>query len=103
MHKPLALACLLFMLFGVLPGCDRSDETPEAARSAAASDSANAPPGEASPYQYMAVCTSKEAHEGNEYVLTKWLDSKYKAGVYGREHSRKRKGHEVIYKERVKP
>jgi len=100
MHKPFVLACLLF----ILPGCNRSDETPKAAHSSAASDSANATlPGEALPYQYMAVCTTKEAHEGNEYVLTKWLDSKYKAEVYGREHSRKRKGHEVIYKERVKP
>jgi len=57
---------------------------------------------EPSDTQFMAVCITKQEHEGNEYVLTRWLNSKEKALVYGREHSRKKKGHEVIYRERPK-
>jgi len=99
MHKPFVFACMFALLLGALLGCNTTEETQEAANSSLSPDSANA----ASKTQFMAVCTTKEGHEGNEYVLTKWLDSKYKAEVYGKEHSRKKKGHEVIYNERVKP
>jgi len=104
MRKSLAIFCSFVLLIGALLGCNATDKTEEAANSSAPSNAANAAPlEEKTPQQYMAVCITKEAHEGNEYVLTKWLDTKYKAEVYGREHARKRKGHEVVYKERVKP
>jgi len=101
MRKSFAFACLFVLLIGALAGCKATDKTPEAA-SSAPPNAANAAMQEGKT-QYMAVCTTKEEHEGNEYVLTKWLDTKYKAEVYGKEHARKRKGHEVIYKERIKP
>jgi hypothetical protein len=99
MYKRSAIACLFALTVIAFLGCEAKDKTSEAtevANAVASSDSTSS-------FQYMAVCTTTEAHEGNEYVLTKWLDSKYKAEVYGREHSRKRKGHEVVYRERAKP
>jgi len=87
MCKSFTSACLLFLLLGAAYGCKSPDNA-----------QAN---GEQK--QYQAVCLSKEAHEGNEYILTKWLDSKTKAQMYGGEHARKKKGHNVVYRERLKP
>lgn len=61
------------------------------------------PKAEAQQYQYRAVCTEKEAHGGNEYVLTRWLDSEEKVLPYSREHERKNKGHIVRIETRARP
>jgi len=97
MHKFFALACLLFMSFGAVLSCKNSEDKHDAPSVSAASDSANAA------MQYMAVCTTKAEHGGNEYILTKWLDDKPKAEVFGREHLMKKKAHYVIYKTRMRP
>ncbi len=104
MCKFFALACLLFMAFVALLSCKNSEEKHNATHASAVLDSANAAtPEETSSLQYMAVCTTKEEHGGNEYILTKWLDDKHKAEVFGREHLMKKKAHYVIYRTRVRP
>jgi hypothetical protein len=103
MRKPFAFACFSVLLVGVLISCKATDKTPEAATSSALSNAAKAVQEEKPQYQYMAVCMTKEEHGDNEYILTRWLDSKDRAEIYGGEHVMKRKGHEVIYKERAKP
>ena len=102
MIKLFSMNGLLILLVGTVLSCQTSDS---AEGSAGASDlkKATAADATAETMQYQAVCISKSEHEGNEYILTKWLDSKDKALVYGREHARKKKGHDVIYRERVKP
>jgi hypothetical protein len=102
MCKSFSLACLLVVLIVAFIGCSATDKTEEATQSSPEAKAANVEP-ETEQKQYQAVCVSKEAHEGNEYILTKWLDDKDKALMYGREHSRKKKGHDVIYRERIKP
>jgi len=104
MHKSFAFACLFVLLIGAFIGCKATDKTEEATNSSLQPNAANAAPEpEKTPRQYMAVCLTKEEHEGYEYILTKWLDTKYNAQIYGREHARKKKGHNVVYNERVKP
>ncbi len=102
MCKSFSITCLFVLLIAAFIGCNATDKTEEAAYSSLQTKAANAEP-KAEQKQYQAVCITKEEHDGNEYILTKWLDSKEKAHMYGGEHSRKRKGHNVIYRERVKP
>ena len=101
MCKSFSINWLFILLIGAFVGCNSADKTQEATNSPLQTNAANA--ASQPQHQYMAVCMTKEEHDGNEYILTKWLDSKNKALMYGREHSRKRKGHNVVYKERVKP
>jgi hypothetical protein len=102
MRKSFFVNCLLIPLIAVLIGCKATDKTEETTTSSQTNTANVEPKPEGQQIQYMAVCTDT-SHGGNEYVLTKWLDSKDKALVYGREHERKRKGHVVKYNERVKP
>ncbi|MCI0694785.1 hypothetical protein L0337_22610 [candidate division KSB1 bacterium] len=102
MRKSFSIACLLVMMIGVSIGCDSANKKEETNQSSLQTNAANG--GQQSDgKQYQAACTDKQTHGGNDYVLTKWLDSKYKAEVYGKEHERKNKGHVVIYKERITP
>jgi len=112
MRKSFSVTCLFFLMLGVFIGCKATDKkdastvTEEATRSSqpVGTNAANVEPKpEGRQIQYMAVCTDKQAHGGNDYVLTKWLDSRDKAAIYGREHERKKKGHVVKYNERDKP
>jgi len=107
MRKSFSVACLFVLVIGAFIGCKATDKTEEAANSSlqpnAVPQSGTASEPEKTPRQYMAVCLTKEEHEGYEYILTKWLDTKYNAQIYGREHARKKKGHNVVYNERVKP
>ena len=58
-------ACVLFV--GVVTsGCSATGKTPDAADSAKGDGI----------HEYRAVCTQKERHDGNEIVLSKWLDSR---------------------------
>ncbi len=102
MYKSFFVTCLFVLLIGAFIGCNATNNTEEQAKSSLETKAANAEP-KTEQKQYQAVCMTKEAHDGNEYILTKWLDSKEKAQMYGGEHSRKRKGHNVIYRERIKP
>ena len=89
--------CLFLLAFGGGAGCDEAKKMEPGQSDTATNET------KSESKQYMAVCTTRVEHEGNEYILTRWVDSKDKALVYGREHSRKKKGHVVIYRERDKP
>jgi hypothetical protein len=102
MFKLFSSVCLLVVLIVAFIGCSATDKTEETTQSSTEAKAANGGQ-KAEQKQYQAVCVTKEEHEGNEYILTKWLDDKDKALMYGQEHSRKRKGHNVIYRERIKP
>jgi len=103
MRKSFSVTCLFVLMVSVFIGCKATDKTEETTKSSQTNTANVEPKPEGQQIQYMAVCTDKEVHGGNDYVLTKWLDSKDKAVVYGREHERKNKGHVVKYNERVKP
>ena len=104
MHKSFSVTCLFVLMIGAFIGCKATDKE-EATKSSLQTNAANVEPKpEGKPIQYRAVCTEKEAHGGNEQMLTKWLDSRNKAEDYGREHGDfKYKGHRWIIEERVKP
>ncbi len=102
MRKPFLVAGLLVLLIGAFIGCQSAGKTPEAANASLQTNGANAE-AKSDGKQYRAVCTDKQTHGGNDYVLTKWLDSKHTAEIYGKEHERKNKGHVVKYNERIKP
>lgn len=54
-------------------------------------------------HQYRAVCTEKALHDGNEYVLSTWLDTRADAKAIGDYHSDfKYKGHQIRIEERLK-
>lgn len=85
-------------MIGGLTGCPDTDKPEEAAGSSVEAEA------EGGPYQYRAVCTEKEAHGGNEQILTRWLDSRDKAEAYGKEHGDfKYKGHRRKIEKRAKP
>lgn len=102
MCKSFSAACLVALTMCMLVGCNAAGKD-KAAKSSLPADAVQLErkPGEEH-IQYMAVCTTKQSHEGYEYILTKWLDSKDKAMVYGKEHARKKIGHVVVYNERMK-
>lgn len=86
--------CLFALVVIVFVGCQAANE--EGAKSANTVEGVE--------YEYRAVCTQKEAHGGNEQVLTRWVDSKEKAADYGREHGDfKYNGHVWRLERRVKP
>ena len=103
MRTSFSVACAFAIVIGTCIGCNATDKEESTKSSLQASAAQIEPNTEKAQYLYMAVCITKEAHEGNEYVLTKWLDSKDKALMYGREHGRKRKGHVIVYRTRAKP
>ena len=102
MRKSSSVIYLFVLLIGVFIGCKATDKTEETTQSSQTNTANAEPKPEGQQIQYMAVCTNKEVH-GNDYVLSKWLASKDKARVYGREHEMKNKGHIVKYNERVNP
>lgn len=105
MRKPFYLAFLLALMLGVLLGCSSSEKSEAAAQpSVSANGASAAPTAEGKQMQYRAVCIEKQAHAGNEYVLSKWLDDKEKANSFGQYHGDfKEKGHRWRVDERVKP
>lgn|SRR3990172_2655552 len=103
MCKPVAVACLFVLMIGILVGCKSDDQGKAANSSPQVTAKKEEPKPEGQQMQYRAVCTEKEAHGGNEYLLTRWLDSKDKVLPYSREHERKNKSHVVRIDERVKP
>lgn len=104
MCKSFSVSCFLFFLISAFIGCTANNKTEETAtKSSLENKTANASKPEVEQKQYQAVCITKGQHEGNEYILTKWLDSEVKARMYGGEHQRKKKAHNVIYRERIKP
>jgi hypothetical protein len=99
-----ALGLVVFM-FGALIGCTNSDQTAEGAKSPPQTNGAGAAPKlEGGQHQYRAVCIETAEHGGNEYVLSKWFDSREKADEFGKYHGDfKYKGHRWRIDERAKP
>jgi hypothetical protein len=86
-------ACVL-ILGVVASGCTATGSTTEDPSMSAKGDGI---------HEYRAVCTQKERHDGNEIVLSKWLDSRKMAKDLADYHSElKGKGHIVRIDERVK-
>ena len=88
------VACAAVLILGMFSsGCSATGET--AAAQDAQSDGI---------HEYRAVCTQKNLHDGNEIVLTTWLNTRKGARDIGDYHSNfKYKGHVVRIEERVKP
>ncbi len=110
MRKSLALACVLALMIFGMTACQSGSKTDSS--TSIEEDSATPAPSVQSKtaetaevqYQYRAVCIQKEAHGGNNQILTRWLDSKERAEAYGQYHGdHKYKGHRWIIEERVKP
>ncbi len=53
--------------------------------------------------QFMAVCTEKQEHGGQDHPLTTWLDTRDEASQAGKEHEQKNKGHRWRIDTRPKP
>jgi hypothetical protein len=103
MCKTFLFACLLAVMIGVHIGCQSGGKN-ETANSSPQANGANAElkPGEQR--QYRALCIEKAEHGGNEYVLSKWMDTREKANELGQYHGDfKYKGHRWRIDERVKP
>ena len=107
MRQSFSAVGLLAFIVGVQVGCTTpantatSGVTRDAASPQPNGTMAIQRPGTAT--QYRAVCIEKEAHGGNEYVLTSWLDSKDKADELANYHSEfKYKGHRTRIDTRVK-
>ena len=100
MRISLAAACLATLVLGVSIGCSTTGKaTASAATDAASSSSAQGD----GIHEYRAVCIQKELHDGNEYVLSTWLDSREAAKAIGDYHGEfKYKGHQIRIEERVK-
>ncbi|MGH7456751.1 MAG: hypothetical protein ACRENG_35710 [bacterium] len=103
MRKSFFVACLFFLMIGVLIGCQSTGKN-EAANSAPQTNGASVESKPGEQHQYRAVCIEKAEHGGNEYVLSKWFDSRDKANELGQYHGDfKYKGHRWRIDERVKP
>lgn len=103
MRKSFSHVCWLAVMIGVFVGCQSTGKN-EAANSSPQTNGASVTSKPGEQHQYRAVCQQKEAHGGNEQVLSKWLDEKEKAEELGKYHSDfKDKGHLVVIEERVKP
>ena len=108
MRQSCLAACQFVVIAGVLSGCNSTTkgqtavtEGSDRASSVAGAASAESPEGQ---HQYRAVCLEKEAHGGNEYVLTSWLDAKAKAEEFANYHAEfKYKGHRTRIDTRPKP
>lgn len=102
MRKSFFIACLFILMMGVLIGCQSTGKN-EAANSSPQAKGASVASKPGEQRQYRAVCLQKEAHGGNQQVLSKWLDEKEKAEALGNYHTDfKDKGHQVVIEERVK-
>jgi hypothetical protein len=56
------------------------------------------------PYQFRAVCTEKEKHQGKEHILSKWTEDEAAVRDLGQYHSDwKAKGHQWVVQRREKP
>lgn len=53
--------------------------------------------------QYMAVCTEKQEHGGQEYALTAWLGTREAANEAGKSHEQATRGHRWTIKTRNAP
>ena len=107
MRKSFPVTCWFVLMVGVFIGCTATDKkdastvTKEATKSSLQTSAANP---EGKQYQYRAVCIEKEAHGGNEQVLSTWLDSRNEANKLAQYHGDfKEKGHRWRIDERVKP
>ena len=111
MRKSFSVTCLFVLMVSVCISCqapdkkDASTATEEKTKSSLQTSAAPIEPkSEGKQYQYRAVCGEKEAHGGNEYVLSKWLDSREEASSYGQYHgNHKAKGHRWRIEERIAP
>jgi hypothetical protein len=54
-------------------------------------------------YQYMAICTEKQGHGGNEFALTAWLDDEQAANDAGKKRELETHGHRWRVDTRKKP
>ena len=100
MNKPFSLACLFALLLVVFMACSSNGKNDAGQSSSQNAANAEAKPGEQ--HEYRAVCTEKEAHGGNEAILSRWVDSKEKAEMQADAHSEDN-GHRTRIDERVKP
>lgn len=103
MGKSFSFAFWIVLMIGVLVGCQSTGKN-EAANSSTQANGASVEPKPGEQRQYRAVCIEKAEHGGNEYVLSKWMDSREKANEFGQYHGDfKYKGHRWRIDERVKP
>ncbi|GEM_PF-5376414 len=103
MRKLFFVACLFALMSGVLVGCQSTGKN-EAANSSPQTNGASIESKAGEQRQYRALCIEKAEHGGNEYVLSKWMDSREKANELGQYHGDfKYKGHRWRIDERVKP
>ncbi len=103
MRKLFSVACLFVLMIGTLIGCQSTGKN-EAANSSPPANGASAESKPGEQHQYRALCIEKDQHGGNEYVLSKWMDSREKANELGQYHGDfKYKGHRWRIDERVKP
>jgi len=102
MRTSLPAACVAALILAVSSsGCDGSNKAAAAAQPQDAGKSSARGDGV---HQYRAVCTEKALHDGNEYILTSWLDTKEEARTIGDYHGWfKYRGHQVRLDERTKP
>ena len=108
MRKSFSVTCLFVLMVGVYIGCtapDKKDASTVTEKSSLQTSAARVgSQSEGTQYQYRAVCIEKEAHAGNEQVLSTWLDSKDEATKLAQYHvDFKYKGHRWRLEERVKP
>ena len=111
MRKPFSVTCLLVLIVGAFMSCKDTDKkdvstvTGEKTKSSLQTNATNVElKSEEKQHQYRAVCIEKEEHGGNEYVLSKWLDSREQANSFGQYHGDfKYKGHRWRIEERVAP
>ena len=101
MRGSLPIACAAVLILGLFnSGCSASGSAP----STSAADASNSSDQGDGIHEYRAVCTQKELHDGNEYVLSRWLETRQMAQQIGDYHGEfKYKGHLVRIEERVKP
>ena len=111
MHKSFSVTCLFVLIVAVCVGCqapdkkDASTVTEEKTKSSLQTSATHVDPkADGKQHQYRSVCIEKEEHGGNEYVLSKWLDSRDQANGFGQYHGDfKYKGHRWRIEERVAP
>ncbi len=101
MRKSFPVTCWFALMIGVFIGCQSTNKN-EATKSSPQTTAANAEAKPGEQHQYRAVCIEKEAHGGNEAILSRWLDSKDKAEALGESHAEDN-GHRWRIEERVKP
>lgn len=103
MRKSFLFVCSLSLLVGMLIGCTAKEKTEGSGGSSLPANGTAAQP-VSDGKQYRALCVEKAEHGGNEYVLSKWMDSREKADELGKYHGDfKYKGHAWRIEERVKP